>query len=89
MTAEEAIRACEFWTLNGAETLALGSTLKPEVGLALDGEEYQQSGWGRRDKVLGWAIKIPRFMLGQDLGQVENLYFKLVLRELERREQSA
>jgi hypothetical protein len=87
MTPEEAVRRCEWWTLNEAETIAIGSTKDPEVGTYLNGDEFQSYGWGQPVKRLGWAITIPRSQKLSDGKEVHNMLFTLVVKELERRGQ--
>ena len=88
MTTEEAITACEFWTTNVTETLAIGTTAKLEVGLHFNGDEYQRERWTNPSK-LGWSIGIPRWINRRDeegeLVRVENLAYRMIEAEIERR----
>ena len=84
MTPEEAVRRCEWWGRNEAETQAYGSTKDPEVGAYFDGEEFSYQQWSNRDGSKGWAIRIPRFTF-VDEQRVENHLYKMIEREIERR----
>lgn len=79
MTAEEAVRACEFWTTSLGGNIAIGSTSNPEIGLFFNGEEFQHEAWTNPSR-RGWSIKVPRSVTGK-----ENLAYQLVLKEIERR----
>ena len=87
MTTEEAVKACEFWTTNLAETMAFGSTSDPEVGLHFNGTEHQREAYSNPGK-LGWTITVGRWVKGKDIGQAENDAYRLVAAEIERRERS-
>jgi hypothetical protein len=80
MTTEEAVRACEFWTIDLAETKALGTTSNPTVGLHFNGDEYQPEVYTNPAR-RGWAIRVPRYVPNGE----ENEAYRMVAAEIERR----
>ena len=90
MTTEEAVRDPDtWWTTNIAETIAIGTTSNPIVGLHFNGDEYQRTRW-LNPEVKGWAITIPRWTPHRDedgeMIRVENQAYTRVVEEIERRE---
>jgi hypothetical protein len=85
VTPEEAVARCEWWGRNEAETMALGSTRDPVIGAYFDGEEFRFEQWSNPGGSLGWAIRVPRFITGEDIGRTENPLYALIEQEIERR----
>lgn len=88
MTTEEAIRECEFWTTNIAETQAWGTTRNPMIGLHFPSDEYQAERWTAPER-RGWAITIPRWHWNRNEDgervRTENLLYQMIVKEIQRR----
>jgi hypothetical protein len=88
VTTEEAVSRCDFWTTNVAETIAIGSTSDPLVGLHFNGDEYQRERWSNPSK-LGWGITVPRWVVHEDEDgertRIENLAYRMIVAEIARR----
>jgi len=85
LNAEEAVRACEFWTTSPAGNQAYGTTLNPQVGAFFGGDEYQPERWTQPHR-RGWAISIPRYTPAVDQDtRTENPLYQLVVAEIDRR----
>lgn len=94
MNTEEAVRACDFWTTNEAETLAIGSTSNPEVAAFFEvssKDEFDHERWTNPGKRSGWSFTIPRWISLPDRPdkglRVENLAYQMIVEEIERRAQ--
>jgi hypothetical protein len=89
MNPQEAVRRCEWWGRNNAETQAFGSTADPEVGLYFQSDEFPYEQWTDPKGRQGWAIKIPRYLTEVDeKGEKvtsENPVYRLIEQEIERR----
>lgn len=84
MKTEEAIRLCEFWTMTGSA--ALGTTSNPEVGIFFDGDEFEWEAFSNPGRK-GWAIRVPKQTKDGPFF-VDNMAFKLIEQEIEKRVQS-
>ena len=89
MTTNQAIRLCEFWTTNLAESVAIGSTVNQEAGetLGFPSIALQQASDPQGPRV--WSGNVPRWVADtasdDPRAVVENPTYTAVAREISER----
>lgn len=95
MTPEEAVSACEFWTTNMTETVAIGSTTSEEIAGALGANvSLPRCQYSDPQGARNWKIDIGRWRTHEDeeTGErtvYENPLYIRIAEEIDRRKAAA
>lgn len=95
MTSEEAVAACEFWTTNMAESMAMGSTTSEEVATAFGATvSLPRCQYSDPQGTRNWQVNVGRWISVEDeqTGErevQENPVYTMIAAEIERRKVAA
>jgi hypothetical protein len=92
VTPTEAVTACEFWTTNLAESLAMGSTTSEDIAAAFSCTvSLPREQWTNPDGPRNWNVNVSRWLAHRDENtgervSVENPLYLEIAAEILRRE---